>query len=660
MTARLDSFSVSTNARFRGSWVWPAKGWRCAAYLRPRRGYILTYVFTVLSLLMVSVSIGLLTSEIDAARWTIVAAFWVMLVVVPLAVIRFQRTLGRLTPIPVDRIRPLGRHLVVTEKGLILDTPHATRFLPWENVFWVPRAFSGPGVRHPTIDLVGAATEIIGDGRILRRRWPWRAVGEWPNSDDAQPARIRIDVATFLESPQYRRLLSVLRERCKSPATDAAPLRTDLPLPTVDEPGPDDWLAESGLGVRVAKRRFVRRAVVVGVILAITTVVSDVVISDSSTARTAGVMTILSVALITVRPIIRGLLRLVGLSTTRTRWVGCHLAVTPGGLLVTDRYGAQYLPWQTMRGVVPYPLDETTARVTGNPQVTTPHIVGEGTAWQHRLISPLRRIGPPSRDAADRRIVAIDPTIVIDPHKHSEIGRCVWKYRPDIAAALGFTSPFSRVASEPPKSVAASINVTCYGKLDPESPEGQSMSVIVPECGKVTVERAGGGSSVRVRGAGVPTVDIERTGPVRDENVPIGSADPADLRLTVDGIHVDLGFVVRDKFSRIPHQFVVVDGFGDILRFVSDNVHTHTRVMTLYRGTRDRPLPLTLRRQDNGRVDVTAPKEWTGSDAPTPGELALGLALAAALGTRTLNLYNVPSSLMNHALQGFAAPGGGA
>ncbi len=378
--------------------------------------------------------------------------------------------------------------------------------------------------------------------------------------------------------------------------------------PTIDEPASDDWLGEIQIRDHVLTRLQVTRAVCIGLPLMATGLIGFIVITDSSPARTAATLAILTIALLGFRPAPHLALKLICLPVDRTRWVGCHchLAVTPGGVLVTTAFDAEFLPWEAMRGVVPHPLTPTQTH----------------------------------------------PAIFLSIEKHSEIGRSYWRYRPDIADAVGFHPPLSDVYL-PPRN---DVEVTYYGELSSETGGEQVVSVPVAACGTVTVETRNN-TSVRVHGPGIPTVEINRIGPVDNDHVPIGTTDPAALHLRVDEIDVHLVEVVRDRFSMIPHQLVVADGFGDVVRLVADE-HTRSQKMFVFRGVRNWHLPLWLTRHDDGRIDVTTPKTWVGTDAPTPGELALAVALAAAPGTRSVNLRNVPGSVVDNLLDGLGGSGG--
>ncbi|MYR06595.1 hypothetical protein GTV32_09850 [Gordonia sp. SID5947] len=650
MKTLLDLDSVTTNAQAEGSSSRTASGWVAAAYLRPRRGYLLTYVFIVTTVIMLFTTSGLFTSEVDLANWSIVALAWVTLVFLPLYTFRRPQNVKRLTGIPFDRIRPLGRHIVVTEKGLILDTPHTTQYLPWANVQFVPPAMRSRNQAALTDDILGASTEIIGDGTIVRRRWTWRAVGDWAKHGDGEPAVVIVDVAAFAESFEYSRLLSVLGRYCVAvaPSPDAPMTRSRA---ETHETQSDVWLAEARLPDRGWHRLQVLRVVVVALSLAATGTWGAVFVWGAEPATTAVMLGVVAGTLVALRPLLFALFRLVGLPVTRTRWVGCHLTVMTTGLLVTTRSWSEFLAWESMRAVVPHPLDPTPARLLGVPRVHTRCVVGDGSVWQHSQPFPLRRIGRQSRTRSKRSTIYIDPTLFVDTQKYSEIGRCMWEYRPDIAAALGFVPPLRQIAL----GSSDNVEVTFRGAIDPDSSEGRLMSVTVPACGEVRVLVAHSGTTVRVHGAGVPTIQVERIGPIRDDNLPIGTAEPSDLRVMVGETQVVLTYVVREEFSRIPHQFVVVDAFGDVLRLVADD-HTRTRQMILYRGARKRPLQLALRRYDDGRIDVMTPRAWTGSRAPTAGEFALAIGLAAAIGTRSVNLNSVPSSVAYHFMDGLAGP----
>ncbi|GAB89139.1 hypothetical protein GORHZ_052_00070 [Gordonia rhizosphera NBRC 16068] len=144
----------------------------------------------------------------------------------------------------------------------------------------------------------------------------------------------------------------------------------------------------------------------------------------------------------------------------------------------------------------------------------------------------------------------------------------------------------------------------------------------------------------------VPTVEIDRVGEQQTDHAPIGTFDPTHLRLTIDGTPVYLTDVVRGLLTPIPHQFVVNDGHGHILRLVADG-RTRTEYMHAYRGIREEIVALAVHRHNDGRIDVMAPTSWAESRAPKTGELALAVGLAAALGTRSVRLRNLHISILS-------------
>ncbi|GAB89140.1 hypothetical protein GORHZ_052_00080 [Gordonia rhizosphera NBRC 16068] len=121
----------------------------------------------------------------------------------------------------------------------------------------------------------------------------------WTDHADAQPALIRIDVATFLESVQYAALLRVLERHCHG-----LPIATSSPPPQqnvtpVDEAEPDEWLAETQLsqGGRVL------RAVLVGLTLIYVSMYAVTAVAKDPPLQVLMTLAVIAVALVATLPL---------------------------------------------------------------------------------------------------------------------------------------------------------------------------------------------------------------------------------------------------------------------------------------------------------------------------------------------------------------------
>ncbi|MFF2775142.1 hypothetical protein ACFVU3_09555 [Streptomyces sp. NPDC058052] len=129
----------------------------------------------------------------------------------------------------------------------------------------------------------------------------------------------------------------------------------------------------------------------------------------------------------------------------------------------------------------------------------------------------------------------------------------------------------------------------------------------------------GRAGTLRVSGAGLPVVELVRTaGTPADEHTPIGTRKAARLTLTVDGAPA----VIRPSRGRLLRRSYRVDVRAGGFRYrLVPCSYAESRL------TRDGRRIGTLDSSGDGRVT----DEWDAG--PTPLDLAVGTALAAAFGT---------------------------
>ncbi|GEB61827.1 hypothetical protein [Streptomyces gardneri] len=135
----------------------------------------------------------------------------------------------------------------------------------------------------------------------------------------------------------------------------------------------------------------------------------------------------------------------------------------------------------------------------------------------------------------------------------------------------------------------------------------------------VQIDLDGPAGTLRVSGHGLPTVELVRApGTAPDAHTPIGTRKPALLALSVDGEAA----VIRPARGRLLRRSYRVDVRVEGVRYrLAPCGYVDSRF------TRDRRRIGTLTSSGDGRVI----DEWDGD--PTPHDLALGTALAAAFGT---------------------------
>lgn len=131
----------------------------------------------------------------------------------------------------------------------------------------------------------------------------------------------------------------------------------------------------------------------------------------------------------------------------------------------------------------------------------------------------------------------------------------------------------------------------------------------------------GPAGTLRVSGDGLPSVELVRApGTPADEHTPIGTRKAALLTLTVDGAPA----AIRPARGRLLRRSYRVD--------VRTGGHRYRLVPRSYgesRLSRDGKALGLLSSSGNGRVI----DEWETDTVPTPLDLAVGTALAAAFGT---------------------------
>ncbi len=154
--------------------------------------------------------------------------------------------------------------------------------------------------------------------------------------------------------------------------------------------------------------------------------------------------------------------------------------------------------------------------------------------------------------------------------------------------------------------------------------------------GAVTVAVDVAAGLVSVQGERIPTTIVERTAEVPlQAYVPIGTRDPGALRLTVGGAREWLR-PSRGRLSRRSYRVRARLGSADLL--FTPRSPTESRLVrgTSYRG--DNELG-GFARMTGGAVAVEWSREVSALGAtvaaaePSPGEAAVGYAMAAAFGT---------------------------
>ncbi|MFW0795797.1 hypothetical protein AAFP30_18445 [Gordonia sp. CPCC 205515] len=576
---------------------------------------------------ILTILLGVMNGKVTAAALAPVGGFWLLFLVWRNAGHEVARLLTRATGLPLDRLRLLGRHIAVTPDGIVLDLPRSTEFLPWNGIRGVP-----PSILHPDLspgDPRAAETLIVGNGYRTTRRLPYRTVGAWSDPADATPVPIAVDVAAFLEAPQYRWLVRTLRRYCVGmPETTTA--AHPIGSPETEVTANDDWLAEAQLGRtgRWLRAWMIAVLAVVGGFWAVGS------IGTEPPERAAVTVTIIAAVLVLVGWL-PSLFEWIGLPTRSLRWLGCHLAVTTEGLIVTRAGRTEFLPWTGMQGVQLVQMDSYQARLLRVPPIARPTIVGTGTSRVRHVALSVGMVGRTPGVVGAQVPVGVDLGAFVDLEQHSEISRSVWRYRPDVAAALGLPAPLSLTQSHAGKRWTQESE---RGSILGENDNGRTVAVEVGSYGRILVDHTFAAGRIVVHGSGIPTVLIDRDPAAPPARTPIGTADPRGLHAWCNGTPVRVEEINRSPLSGDDHQISITDGYGNLLRIKAQYFVARVSVMQAYRGVGENPLPLMVRRHNDGRVDVRTTTAAT--NAPTPAEVALAVAIAAALGTKSYQARN--------------------
>ncbi|MYR07555.1 hypothetical protein GTV32_15140 [Gordonia sp. SID5947] len=537
---------------------------------------------------------------------------------------RLVRTLSRIGRVNLDRLHRMNSRLTATPGGLIIDHRRMTEFLPWAGIRTAPHSIASPGSPTPVSEMP-PSTLIVGDGVAIPRSRRWRAIGDWAEARSGSPTTVYYDVSSLAGSESYGRLLATLRQNCAG---------VEVTAPTTTKDGRrarrrqrDEWLADSQLssmGTILTVLLVITAAIAVlgGLVVALAT-------QPIQHAVALAVFALLGV--IALKPVITSMIRAGGRQPDRFRWAGCHLAVTPDGLILTGRRRTEWLSWAGITGVEPHPMNRRQARILGVPPIVRPTIVGSGLLRSHWF--PIRHIGSFRSRQGRRGPVHIDPEVFFD---QNEIARHLWRYRPDVAAECGFPE-------------AVNVPVTSYGSGDSThrslrgslttSDASTAVTLRIPDYGATLTEYFPDQTRIRVSGERIPTVSIERHGGRRRHAIPIGTTKLSSLAITVDGTSVEPARVQRDFVTFRRHQYAITDGTGGLFLmkptyFVSGNE------MQAHRGIRPYALRPIARRHGDGRITLTLLGSTTDDQDAT--HIALTLALAAAFGTRSVQLRNIP------------------
>lgn len=554
------------------------------------------------------------------------------------------RFVAQVTGYPADRLRRIGEcHVAVTPAGLIIDSPKQTQFLPWSGIKTVPAELVVTGSASPPVNDVPV---ITGRGRVLDHRGSVRRINRWVDSNVAEPAEIVFDLRTLRSNtPRFRKFLEVLRTQlAKVPARSAPPAPrpgpSTPPQPQDHQPVStpkqkigahsrdgrpvDQWISETSLTYTGA---ILLALSIIGLALAILAglVVSLVTLPFADTALLVIAAVVFAFV---IAPVTRAVLRGVGLPTDRLRWAGCHLAATQDGLIITSRRRTDWLAWSEMSEVVWQPMDPQQAHALTIPVIVRPTIIGPGRSRRHWF--PIRHIGPFRGRPGSVAPVAVDLEVFFSP---DETARLLWPFRPDLARALGYSQP-APTQSEPltpPDSAGPPQYV-----LDALEP-GASHTVALKN-GSVTVARRADGAGVQVSGAHLPTVTITRSGASTHRRSPIGSYDARQMSVVVDGVPWHMSRIARHPLSLRRHQFAVDDGRGHLISLDPSYLVSGNEMSTRLGIRREGWLP-DVQRTFRGRLNF---RTSSPDDAQQAQQLAVGLALATAFGTRTLMLKNIP------------------
>ncbi|MEV6394010.1 hypothetical protein AB0M39_04380 [Streptomyces sp. NPDC051907] len=155
--------------------------------------------------------------------------------------------------------------------------------------------------------------------------------------------------------------------------------------------------------------------------------------------------------------------------------------------------------------------------------------------------------------------------------------------------------------------------------------------------GDVSVHLAGQESLV-VEGEQIPRVTLDRTpGSEREDHIAIGTRDPEQLTMTIDGRQVKLD-PAKGKLSRRSYR-VDVEHEGTAYRLVPDSIPSS-------RLTRDGIHVGDFSSDGDGRVIA----EWREDAEVEPLDASVGYALAAAFGTGAQPMWMMAIDAVSTAL----------
>lgn len=575
---------------------------------------------------------------------------------------RATRLMYSLTRLPCRRLRMMGHNIVATPPGLIVDSRDTTAFVTWQQL-----ADARLNTDHPTqrTDDRFPPMTIETSGAIRHRRRKIRLITRWSSISEEQPQTVRIPLTPVYGSdPEMGSVIAVIGDQCPDlgaridrvmarrdssskppasgrpappripPAVDAphTPLPADQTNQHTDPPARsdrDEWIAEkqiSSAGFALAAT-----AVVVAVVVSVGGVFLAFLRLPIGIACVIALFVFL--VMISAKRLILLGLRAIRRPPDRVRWAGCHLAVTPDGLILTDRRQTAWLAWADMIDVALQPMRKRQARLIDTPVIMRPTLVGNGTTRRHWF--PIRHIRPFRFRAGQRGTVAIDPGVFLEP---AELARHLWRHRPDLASLYGVPEPGNLQVTYN-FSKGSSVLREFRGTRRVTSDGGIAVLMRIPELGPVSIDYSVDHSTVRVQGEHISSVTVHRNGRRRNAWIPIGSADPGMLTATVDGVPMTVARITRNTLSFNKHQYAVTDGRGDLF-MIKPTYLVSGNEMQAFRGLRaTEGLHPLVRRLRDGRINVTL--AGAIDDERDATDLALTLALSAAFGTRTLQLRNL-------------------
>ena len=514
----------------------------------------------------------------------------------------------------VERIRRLGTHVTATCTGLIIDTPDRTVFLPWTGIRTVPQGFATRSVDIHD-DAAARSATIIGDGFVITGRRRTRRVGT-VRGGNLVPTRVSVDVDDILGSPNSWQVNAVIRHYCAGlPVADSH----DAPA-EVDKRRFDLWLVSTQLSyVGLA---LLSAAYVCGFVALVALGITALAVLPRGQA--VAVVLVALFALFAAQPICRLLLELAYRPPRRIVWAGCHLAVTAEGFILTTRGRTDTLRWRDITGVETRQMDRLQARLSRIPAIERPTLVGDGVSTSH--VFPVRFIRRFTAYTGPRSKVRIDPEVFLTTE---DTGELLWTFRPDLAAALGYPQPRSTDDDRGRPVVRSAFRGTVVSR---RRDGGTRVLLCLPESRTAIIDYSADRSRIDVHGD-LPTVSVVRTGPRHRRRSPIGTYDARRLSLTIDGTPMEIARIRRSPMSPHRHQFAITDGTGNLFTLAPSFVVSGNS-MAAANGIRRCGTGITVHRLVDGRVDITPANAYDG-------EIALSLALAAALGTRSVQLASV-------------------